>query len=262
MKTSTPLSFLLAAGLAISLYATPWALMWVLDLAPPEFGIDTLPPVPDATFVEITLDGLEDADDLDDDAIDVDGEVEDPDAEVVDDPAPAAPETENQAEGTAEGDDQPSGEEGVEGEGPRTVAAGGPEGTKRKQVRRRRRRPPQCRVPHPHVRKADDGVMEIDRVFVERMTKNLKTFMSLGYSRAYREEGVKGWYISGFGCTSPVFKAGFRRKDVLLTVNGKRTRTVTGVFLLYLKLKKQSSFEVQLMRRGKPKTLKFRVVSS
>ncbi len=253
MKTSTPLSFVLAAIVASGLYATPWVLTWVLDLAPPDFGVETLPPPPDAVFVSLDVEGLED--ELEDPQ-DVEGELEDDDAEIVEDPGEA---TESEA-GTEEGDGQPGGEAVEKGGESKAVAGGGVVGKKQLQVQRRRRRRERCRAPHPHVRQAEDGVIEIDRSFVDQTTKNLRTFMKLGYSRPYREEGVKGWYISGFGCASPVFKAGFRRKDVLLTVNGKKTRTVTGVFMLYLKLKKKSDFEVELLRRGRPKTLRFRVV--
>ena len=117
-----------------------------------------------------------------------------------------------------------------------------------------------CNEPHPNIRTGADGVLEIDRSLVEQYTKNLESFMSLGYSRPYDENGVKGWYISGFSCTSPVQKAGFRRGDVLLRVNGKPTRSWVGVFLLYQRLKNKDVFEVELLRKGKPVRLQFRVV--
>ena len=130
----------------------------------------------------------------------------------------------------------------------------------RKRRRRRRRGPTRCAPPHPSVRTAADGVVEIERAYVEEVTRNLKSFMALGYSRPHNEDDVKGWYISGFGCTSPVYKAGFRRRDVLLRVNGKKTRSWTGVYMLYQRLKRKSEFEVELLRRGTPVRLQFRVV--
>jgi hypothetical protein len=118
-----------------------------------------------------------------------------------------------------------------------------------------------CDEPNPHVRTGPDGVVEIDRSLVDAYTDNLESFMRLGYSEPYDEDGVKGWYISGFGCGSPVYKAGFRRADVLLSVNGKPTRSWVGVFFLYQKLKNREDFEVALVRKGEPMTLRFRVVS-
>lgn len=117
-----------------------------------------------------------------------------------------------------------------------------------------------CDKAHPHVRVGDDGVVEIDRSLVEEYTADLSSFMELGYSRPYDEEGVHGWFISGFSCASPVAKAGFQRGDVLLSVNGRKTRTWVGVYVLYQKLKHKDAFEVALVRKGEPLTLRFRVV--
>ncbi len=117
-----------------------------------------------------------------------------------------------------------------------------------------------CDKPHPNVRKGSDGTIEIDRALVEHYTDNLESFMKLGYSRPFDEGDVHGWYVSGFSCTSPVSKAGFERGDVLLAVNGKKTRSWVGVFMLYQKLKKKDDFTVDLVRKGEPVTLRFRVV--
>ncbi|MCA9493278.1 MAG: PDZ domain-containing protein [Myxococcales bacterium] len=117
-----------------------------------------------------------------------------------------------------------------------------------------------CNKPHPNVHTGEDGVTEIDRALVEHYTRNLERFMELGYSRPYDEGDVHGWYVSGFSCTSPVSKAGFQRGDVLLSVNGKKTRTWVGVFMTYQKLKKKDEFTVQIVRKGEPVTLRFRVI--
>lgn len=129
-----------------------------------------------------------------------------------------------------------------------------------RQRRARARRRAKCEAAHPAVREGSDGVVEIDRAYVDEVTKNLQSFMKLGYSRPYNEEGVKGWYISGFGCTSPVHKAGFRRRDILLRINGKKTRSWAGVYLVYQKLKRKTEFEVDLLRKGEPQTFQFRIV--
>jgi hypothetical protein len=117
-----------------------------------------------------------------------------------------------------------------------------------------------CAAPHPNIHESPDGIVEIDRTLVDEYTKNLESFMKLGYSRPFDEAGLEGWYISGFGCSSPVAKAGFKKGDVLLAVNGKKTRSWVGVFMLYQRLKNKADFEVDLVRKGEPLTLKFRVV--
>ena len=163
----------------------------------------------------------------------------------------------------------------VEDGGPEAVAAGegstegAGEGEARGDDRGKKRpgagrtakgRKKNCEKPHPNVRKAADGTVEIDRALVDHYTDNLESFMKLGYSRPYDEGDVHGWYVSGFSCTSPVSKAGFERGDVLLSVNGKKTRSWVGVFMLYQKLKKKDDFTVELVREGQPVTLRFRVV--
>lgn len=210
-----------------------------------------------------------------------DPEPEAPDAEILlEPPAPVPPEPVPESDASEVVDDtvpaQVGDEDGIEP----TLAAVADQGTvvrtrrrtvtdaraaaRRKRAlkarKRRLRRMQKCKEPHPSVRVGQDGVVEVEKAYVDAVTKNLKAFMELGYSRPHDEDGVKGWYISGFGCTSPVHKAGFRRRDVLLRVNGKKTRSWAGVFLLYQKLKRKSEFQVELLRREEPVTLQFRIV--
>lgn len=202
-----------------------------------------------------------------DDELDlVDIEVTDPDADpeaeemVPTEPAPARPATPETPATEGEGGAAPaSAGETSDADGEGTVATRsdvlakpGP-ANKGKSKR-------DCTKPHPNVRSSPDGIVEVDRSLVDHYTKNLQTFMTLGNSRPYDENGIKGWYISGFTCESPVHKAGFRRGDVLLTVNGKNTRSWVGVFLLYQKLKHQSDFEVEVVRKGVATRLRFKVI--
>ncbi len=185
-------------------------------------------------------------------------------------------------------DEQPAGEEGAPGTGegeeegsdavdpaaaPGSGGAvarknpggeGGGEGDGRVSRYARKGRKSACKEPHPNVHEGSDGIMEIDRSLVEYYTASLSRFMELGYSEPFNMNGTKGFYIGGFGCKSPVYKAGLRRGDVLLRVNGQKTRTWVGVFFLYKKLKNKDHFEVELIRRGttEPQTLHFRVVGS
>lgn len=196
----------------------------------------------------------------------VDIEVTDPEADPTAEemepvePAPAAP-AEPVAPDGAEGPAAPASDAGVTsdegGEGTSAARSGvvakpGP-ANKGKSKR-------DCTKPHPNVHPGTDGVVEVDRTLIEHYTQDLQTFMTLGNSRPYDENGIKGWYISGFTCESPVHKAGFRRGDVLLSVNGKNTRSWVGVFFLYQKLKKQSEFEIELVRKGVATQLRFRVI--
>ncbi len=258
-----------AAGTALAAYALPWGLALVgwsfsaLTDAPEAIVERLAPPIGVFLTLELSDDGATDEDGDGPDEVDEDGD-DDVMADVAVDPVPSRP----GHEGTADADDEPDGGADVlvAPDGAPVAGAGGTgevgdgEGRKAGAVTKKRRKPSRCLDPHPHVREGTDGVVEVDRALVEEYTRNLESFMKLGYSRPYDEDGVKGWYISGFSCTSPVHKAGFRRGDVLLTVNGKKTRTWVGVFLMYQKLKKKDDFEVALVRKGQPMTLSFRVV--
>lgn len=234
---------ILAALGALSVYATPWILMsltWFMG--PPELPIEVIE-APRRPAVALWIPAIEPTPEV---LPDPEGDPEGAGDDVAQAPVPVRPQPGAPTDAVA----PPSGPGASEG---RSGSGSG--------RARRRRRSPRCEAPHPHVREAADGVVEIDRSFVEDVTKDLQSFMSLGYSRPHHEDDVKGWYISGFSCSSPVHKAGFRRRDVLLRVNGKKTRSWVGVYLLYQKLKKKSDFEVELLRGGEPKTLRFRVVS-
>jgi hypothetical protein len=168
-------------------------------------------------------------------------------------------------EGAVDGEGPPDGEGGEgDGEAGDGEAAGTGDGDGDATKVKKKGRPSKCNNPHPNVREGADGVMEVDRSLVDYYTHSLNRFMELGYSEPYEREGMKGFLIGGFGCTSPVHKAGLRRGDVLMTVNGKKTRTWVGVYLLYKKLSKETDFEIVVLRRGAttPTTLRFRVVES
>lgn len=262
-------------GLVVGVNALPFAALAVSELAlpaAPVVFVDDEPEGEDARTARWTpIPAFPDAEhDAGDD------EADGPDAAPVTAPAtPAAAATVPVREGGARGTSVVDGGTGRPSRrsGPATEAGtGGADATgagdgAAPKVASRGRRPgkrsgksKQCDKPHPQIHPGGDGIVEIDRSLVDEYTRNLESFMKLGYSRPFDEEGVEGWYISGFSCASPVAKAGFKRGDVLLTVNGKKTRSWVGVFMLYQRLKNKDDFEVELVRKGEPVTLRFRVV--
>lgn len=117
-----------------------------------------------------------------------------------------------------------------------------------------------CTTDHSHVIQRDGEAYIVERALVEYYTQNLERFMSLGWSRRYNEDGVKGWYVSGFGCNSHVFHAGFRRGDVIQSVNGIKTKNLLQVYRVYTKMKRVDAFEVRLLRKGRPVVLTYTLV--
>lgn len=117
-----------------------------------------------------------------------------------------------------------------------------------------------CRDAHPDVKPDGADHWEVNRELVDYYTANFKRFNSLGWSGPYESDTVKGWKIGGFGCNSPLYFAGLRRGDVVLTVNEKPTRTWMQILGTYTRLRRKDDFEVVLVRRGATKVLRYTLV--
>lgn len=117
-----------------------------------------------------------------------------------------------------------------------------------------------CGDPVPEIRKLADGHWEVDRSIVEHYTANLKRFNSLGWSRRYDRDGVQGWQVGGFGCASPLWKAGVRSSDVIRSVNEKKTYNVMQILGIWLGQRGREEFVIEVLRRGEPITLRYTLV--
>lgn len=122
---------------------------------------------------------------------------------------------------------------------------------------KRRRGRNRCPESHPDVKDSGQEKWLVNRNLVEYYTKSIKRFNSLGWSGPFQNDEYRGWRIGGFGCKSPLYHAGLRRGDIVLTVNSKPTRTWLQVFGAYTKLKRKDDFEIVLIRRGKRKVLRY-----
>jgi hypothetical protein len=100
----------------------------------------------------------------------------------------------------------------------------------------------------------------VTRSIVDHHTQSIQHMMGLGWSGPYNEDGVKGWQISSFSCKSDLYIGGLRRKDVILSVNGKPTKNVIQLYGMYKKLRRTDAFEIVLLRNGKLRTLRYTVV--
>lgn len=118
---------------------------------------------------------------------------------------------------------------------------------------------PGCQEPHPQIEKVADGTWTIQRDLIDYYTSSIAVFNTLGYSRKYEEGDQKGWYIAGFGCKSPLYKAGLRSKDVVQAINGRKTNNVLQIFGIWTTMRKKGDFEVQVLRKGKVVLLHYKV---
>lgn len=105
-----------------------------------------------------------------------------------------------------------------------------------------------------------DTRYEVKRSLVAYHTSSIDRLMALGWSRPYDEDGQKGIYVSGFGCTSDPWLGGFRRGDVVQSVNGKKTHNFLQVWFTWQKVKKDEHFEVVVLREGRRVLLTYDLV--
>lgn len=122
------------------------------------------------------------------------------------------------------------------------------------------RRSKKCDPSHPEVAPIANAHWSVTRKTVDYYTSSIKRFNSLGWSGPYDSDETHGWKIGGFSCNSPLYHAGLRRGDVILTVNDKPTRTWLQVFGLYRKLRRHNQFRVVLLRKGEQKVLEYTLV--
>lgn len=115
----------------------------------------------------------------------------------------------------------------------------------------------QCPKSYEGINKRANGIYEVDRKLVNYYTASVKQFNELGWSKSNDTGDKKGWFITGFDCKGPLWHAGMRRGDIVLTVNGKKTNNMMQILLLYSKVKAQKHFAVEIRRKGKELTLNY-----
>jgi hypothetical protein len=117
-----------------------------------------------------------------------------------------------------------------------------------------------CGEPHPEIEKVKDHHFVIQRSLIDFYTQSIERLNTLGWSKKYEGEDQKGWYISGFGCKSPLWKGGLRNRDVVQSLNGRKTNNVVQIIAIWATMKKKGAFEIKVWRKGKEVTLHYTVV--
>ena len=118
-----------------------------------------------------------------------------------------------------------------------------------------------CAEPNPAIRKVADATWSVQRDLIDYYTATMDRFNSLGYSHKWDgEDGSKGWQIGGFGCSSPLWKAGLRSQDVIQEVNGKKTYNVLQLIGIWISQRKKEDFVVHVLRKGEPVVLSYKVL--
>lgn len=127
-------------------------------------------------------------------------------------------------------------------------------------VSREQRLKERCGESFPGVLSVAADTFHVDREVLDYYSASVARLNTLGYSHRYEEGEVKGWVVGGFGCKSPLWHGGLRARDVVQTVNGKKTHNVLQIVGIWLSQRHKSSFEVTVLRKGKLVTLHYKVV--
>jgi hypothetical protein len=148
-------------------------------------------------------------------------------------------------------------------------APGGPELPERKRKKRGKQRdrfPPPDTRPNPREperdrqRGQDDGIENVGEKSWEVERRKLRAWTAdpstLG---AHAEKGFGGYRLESVKQGSDAAELGVRTGDVLRKVNGKSLKDADPMDL-WLELKGQSRFEVQLERAGEPRTHHYKIV--
>ncbi len=110
------------------------------------------------------------------------------------------------------------------------------------------------------IKKLDDNTFEISRDLVAKVTENPMAFMKgarvVPAMKNGKPEGIKLYAIRP---SSPYAKLGLTNGDTLTSVNGLEITTAEKGLEIYQKLRSSTSLEVEVLRRGKPVTLKYSI---
>ena len=110
------------------------------------------------------------------------------------------------------------------------------------------------------IKKLDDNTFEISKDLVAKVTENPMAFMKgarvVPAMKNGKPEGIKLYAIRP---SSPYAKLGLTNGDTLTSVNGLEITTAERGLEIYQKLRSSTSLEVEVLRRGKPVTLKYSI---
>jgi general secretion pathway protein C len=110
------------------------------------------------------------------------------------------------------------------------------------------------------IKKIDDTTFEISRELVAKVTENPMAFMKgarvVPAMKNGKPEGIKLYAIRP---SSPYAKLGLTNGDTLTAVNGFELTSAEKGLEIYQKLRSSTSLEVEVIRRGKPVTIKYSI---
>lgn len=122
-------------------------------------------------------------------------------------------------------------------------------------------RPCKTPTPNPKIERTALGEFSVDRSLVSFYLTHLGELNRLGWSSRHKDDSGKsvGMRIGGVRCGNDLHLAGIRAGDVVHRVNGREVRSIPEAIWVYQRERKADIVEVELTRRGKLHTLRYRI---
>jgi hypothetical protein len=119
-----------------------------------------------------------------------------------------------------------------------------------------------CLAPDERITKKSKNSYTLESEVVDQYTGSVNSAKSLvrGMGWSYDESGDKdGFQLFGVRCGSPLHQAGLRSKDVIHSINGKQIRSEVQALAAWKLLRNKKKVDVVFSRKGKTRTMKYRV---
>lgn len=118
-----------------------------------------------------------------------------------------------------------------------------------------------CMDDNPSIAPMGTAAFAVDRDLVKSYAKKPATLGKLGWASVHQGDDGKadGFKIGGLKCGNDLHQAGFRNGDVVHSVNGKPVTSIPEALWVYATQKGKEDFRIRITRKGKAKTLKYKV---
>jgi hypothetical protein len=120
----------------------------------------------------------------------------------------------------------------------------------------------QCLPSDERISKQGKDSYSLESEVVDEYTGSLRSAKTLvrGMGWSYDNDGDKdGFQLFGVRCGSPLHQAGLRSKDVIHSINGKQIRSEVQAMAAWKLLRNKKKVNVVFSRKGKTRTIKYRV---
>lgn len=119
-----------------------------------------------------------------------------------------------------------------------------------------------CLPENPKIKQLDDGRYQIEQSLVDKYTDDLKAAERLAYVSWHRgaDGEIDGFKVTKLRCGGVLHQAGFRNGDVVTSVNGKEVTTILDALSAYRKLRNKRTLRVELLRKGQPVKLVYKLI--